>query len=762
MLQHIRQIVQEVNRQRDTTQVLNLIVERLQQIMETDVCSIYITDPQSGRHILKASRGLKQQAVGRISLDSCEGLVGLVAQKAEPVNLDDASQHACFRYFPETGEEAYSAFLGVPISFQRRNLGVLVVQQGEERRFDEEDEALLVTVSAQLSAVLGNAEASGLLSGGAKQGALSRGYKGRVVSPGLAIGRALVVYPPADLDSVPEKGCENPAEEILAFRDAVNAVQDDIRQMSRQLEGSVPKAELVLFDAYITLLSDPGLNGEIEQTIRKGNWAQGALKIVVLRHASVFETMEDDYLRERAVDLLDLGRRVLSKLQVSQEAASRVQREYPKNTILVGDEVTAAMLARVPVEKLCGVVSVKGSSNSHTAILARSLGIPVLMGMEELPFHHLDGQKLALDAYRGKVYPNPPSRMLDEYRRMLDQDKALSESLNQRLQKPALSPDGRLTKILINTGLASEQNSTPSQAADGVGLYRTELPFMMRNRFPSENEQQLIYRQLLEGFSGRPVIMRTLDIGGDKNLPYFPIVEDNPFLGWRGVRVTLDHPEIFLGQLRAMIKANQNSKNLMIMFPMITHLQELKDCLKLFEQAWSEVSAENTTSEKPELEKPKVGMMIEVPAAVYQIHQMAALVDFVSVGSNDLSQYLMAVDRNNSRVSNLCDHLTPSLLMAMKQIVDGAHAAGATASVCGEMAGDPYSALLLSGMGYDSLSMNAVQMARVKWALQTIPYQQLQSAVDPATLATDANQVRQQIRQLLIDNDLKELVIDKD
>src|SRR5690606_25629262 len=296
--------------------------------------------------------------------------------------------------------------------------------------------------------------------------------------------------------------------------------------------------------------------------------------------------------------------------------------------------------------------------------------------------------------YRGQIYSSPTDELRQQYQAIYDEEQALQQDLQILRDLPAETRDGYRIPLWVNTGLITDAVRSLDRGAEGVGLYRTEVPFMMKDRFPSESEQQLIYRQQLEAFAPSPVTMRTLDVGGDKSLTYFPIAEANPFLGWRGIRVTLDHPEIFLVQIRAMLKASEGLENLRIMLPMVSSCSELDDALYLIHRAYSEALEEGSR-----IKMPEVGVMIEVPAALYQIKAMADRVDFFSVGSNDLTQYLLAVDRNNPRVANLYQSFHPAVLNALKNIADQAHRYGKPVSICGELAGDPLGAVLLLAMG---------------------------------------------------------------
>jgi phosphotransferase system enzyme I (PtsP) len=717
MLNVLRNIVQEVNGAKDLESALHILVARVQQAMQTEVCSVYAVDHGNRQFTLRATQGLNQEAVGKVSLRLGDGLVGLVAVREEPINLDDASSHPSYRYLSETGEERYNSFLGVPIIHQKRILGVLVVQQSARRKFDESEEAFMVTMSAQLASVLSHAEAAELVleSDSTKSSKIKHDIviKGAPASPGIAIGTVVVLSPTADLYDVPDRDAHNIEEEILRFQSAIEGAQAQIKQVGETLSDLRPE-EQALFDVYIRMLDDDALGSEVIRRITDNNqWAQGALRDVILEYVAHFDKMDDPYLRERATDIKDLGARVLAQLQDTIELVP--EHNYPDNTILVSEELTPSMLGEVPEHKLVGLVSAKGSANSHVAILARAMGIPTLMGAVDLPVKQMDGVELVVDGYRGRIYTHPSEKVRAQFQAIVEEENALVEGLEAIKDLPAETPDGLRISLCVNTGLITDALRSLNRGAEGVGLYRTEVPFMMKERFPSETEQENIYREQLETFAPQPVTMRTLDIGGDKSLTYFPIEEDNPFLGWRGIRVTLDHPEIFLLQVRAMLKASVGLDNLNIMLPMITSISEVEEAQHLIYRAFQELVDEGVN-----VIMPKVGVMIEVPAAVYLAKTLSGMVDFISVGSNDLTQYLLAVDRNNPRVAGLYDSFHPAVLGALKHVADEAKKNQCTISVCGEMAGSPAGALLLMAMGYDMLSMNATNLPRVKSVIRSI------------------------------------------
>ncbi len=710
MLEILRSVIQEVSRATDLHSVLNIIVDRVRTAMSTEVCSVYLFDEAQQRYRFMATRGLNVDAVGKISLGVGEGLVSLVGERAETINLEDAQKHPRHLFFEEMGEEDFHAFMGVPILHHRKVLGVLVVQQKETRRFDESEEAFLITLSAQLAGVIAHAEATGslLLPGDVADRPSSKFY-GIQGAPGVAIGTAVISALNVELHKVPDKHAEDIDFEIALFQEAIKETQEEIAATSAKLQDRLQPEELALFDVYLHMLDDSAITGEVIEKIKAGNWAQGALRQIIFAHVENFESMEDEYLRERGVDVRGLGNRVLARLQFVDTRTI----DYPEKTILVSEELTPADLATVPRDRLVGFVSIKGSGKSHVAILAEAMGMPTVMGVEDLPLALLDHKPMILDAFQGMIITYPKKEELDYYEVIVREEAALIEGLDKTGDKPCITQDNHRVRLWVNTGLMTDVTRSLDRGAEGVGLYRTEVHFMMNDRFPTEEEQRVIYREHLQAFAPRPVTMRTLDIGGDKALSYFPIKEENPFLGWRGIRVTLDHPEIFLAQVRAMIRASEDiDTELRIMLPMISSTAEIDEAQRLVNQCYREIIEEGG-----ELEMPDIGVMIEVPAAVYQARDIIKRVDFLSVGSNDLTQYMLAVDRNNAQVAEIYQEFHPAVLHALTQVVRAARKERKEIGICGEMAGNPSAAVLLMAMGFDILSMNSTNLPLVKHAL---------------------------------------------
>lgn len=759
MLKTLKRIVQDVTTATHLTEALTILVQRVRKAVDADAVSVYLIDHKHAEYVLIATDGLNKAAESQVRVGLNNGIIGLVGRREEPINVENAPEHPDFYHHILLGEEHLCAFLGVPIIQHRKLYGVLTVQQASQRCFDDAEEAFLITLAAQLGGIIAHAEATGELARltlpplnglTPKKENTHIELSGIGSVPGISIGTAVVVYPPADIEAVPRQIVDDIDEEVEIFLVALQSVREDMVRLSRRMRATVPEEEHALFDVYVRILDKESLGEEVEQVIRLEHLsAQAALACVIKKHVQQFENMDDEYLKERACDLRDLGRRVLAELQRTQ----REEINYPRRTILIGEEVTAAALAEVPDGFLVGVVSAKGANNSHVAILARALGIPAIMGIRGLEMEQIAGRAVIIDGFFGHVYISPSKAMLTQFKKLIREQDELDSSLVSLRDKPAETLDNYRVSLQVNTGLALDAGLSLSVGAEGVGLYRSEVPFMSRDRFPSEDEQYIIYRQILKAFAPRLVTMRTLDIGGDKILPYFPVVEDNPYLGWRGIRVTLDHPDVFLLQVRAMIRASEDLNNLRIMLPMVTTLSEVEEAASLIDQAFEELLIENC-----QVLKPKLGVMIEVPAAAFLAREFALRVDFISVGSNDLTQYLLAVDRNNARVANLYDAFHPAMLHILLRIVEGGHSAGVEVSICGEIASDPLAVILLLAMGFDTLSMNSTSLPRVKWVVRSLSLGKARKLLSEVLEMEHSSQIRAHLQRALEQEGLGNLI----
>ncbi len=752
MLTILRKIVESVSSADSLTLAMQNLVMKTKDALGVDCCSIYVRDMSSNLLQLLATDGLDQKAVGRIALGFDEGVVGLVARTLELINLADAANNPNFKFIPGYGEEQFHSFLGVPIVDQGILLGVLVIQQKNPRKFDEIDESFMVMLAAQLAgkflevklkkemAILGKSS--------------SKTITGLPVSKGLAQAKAFVMRPPLLLENINIEKCEDPSIQSELFHQSMFQVQLELDHLMIKLSQSTSSNNSQIFEIYNMILNDQSFVEAIDEEIFKnGIMATSAVKVVCEKYISKFKTLKDDYLKERAADVKDIAQRLLSKLAHSQVEFY----DFSKPVILVADEVTASMLVELPRSSLKGIISCKGSVNSHAAILARNMGLPAIIETSDT-IDQFDDHYIVMDGTTGTIIIEPDNAIKEEYEQLIETENNLRQIAEQELYQTAITLDKQQIYVELNAGMNSELESK-GNFVDGVGLYRTEIPFMLQDSVLTEQEQIKNYRDFLISFKDLPVCMRTLDIGGDKQLSYLKINEANPALGWRGVRLMLDNRPLFMSQLKAMLKANIGLGNLKIMVPMISSCKEIEDTRKLLDLAYKEVKEELDLTDE-QLIYPQLGAMIEVPSAVMLLEDLSKITDFFSVGTNDLTQYLLAVDRNNSRVANCYDPYHPAILKTLDYIYKECTRLNKPVSICGEMAGDYLGILLLIAIGYRKFSMNLSNIAKIKYLLRRIDISKVKQIVDQSGL-TNINAIRISMRNYINEQNLTNFVLNK-
>ena len=722
-----------------------MLVTRVTNILNCDICSLFVLDNKTQHLQLLANEGYQGLNPEQIVVPQGCGVVGLVVKRKEPLNLTNVNEHPDVYYVNGHDENSYPNFLGVPILYQKRVVGVLLAQD-EFQAFSEDDEGFLTSLATSFANDLSHAMATNeiALSAVPPRDREEQHFKGSAGSPGIAQGIAVLRHPHAQLEDVSFRVIQ-PSEverETAEFNDALVVVVQDLKQGRERMQSKLGAEELALFDAYLHMLDDDALPHEVRTTIRNECvGSQTAVSNVFSRHIRDLERSESSYLAERGQDLRDLGQRILAVMQHQD----RIDYDIPPNSILVAQEVSASMLSEASLDNLLGVVSLEGSMNSHVTILARALNLPAVIGATDLPLLDIDNLPLIVDGFYGEIVVNPAPATREHFDALVNVEQSFQHELEEIRDLPSITKDGVRINVWVNIGLVSEISRSLDLGAEGIGLFRTEVPFATRNRFPTEEEQRRIYREHMAAFDPRPVTMRTLDIGGDKDLPYFKIEEENPFLGWRGIRVTLDHPDIFLGQVRAMLKANAELEGILrIMLPMVSNVDEIETAKRFIDQAYREVIQEGVKAKNPE-----VGVMIEVPSLIFQRQQVIKLVDFVAVGTNDLTQYMLAASRTNPQVAELYQEFDPSMVHALRMLAKTAHEAGKPIGICGELAGTVEGAVMCIGMGYDVLSMNATNIPRVKWVIRHITMTNCRRIVARALRMRSAKEIFSFIRDQL-------------
>jgi phosphotransferase system enzyme I (PtsI)/phosphotransferase system enzyme I (PtsP) len=745
-LAKLKQIVQQAATAASSEKQMSYIVSAVCGAMDVEVCSLYLADAQ-GVLTLAATEGLDPGSIGRVKLKTGEGLVGTVASSRHPLNVEDAAQHPAFHYFPETHEEQYCAFMGVPLVHLRRLIGVLVVQERNERRFSDEEEAFLVTIAAQLAAVVATIESPAEDDSAASELGSTRRVVGIKGSRGIGIGRIHIVSD-AGLEQVADREINDVPAELEKLHLALQQTRAELAASSSTLAASLPEDVAAIFSVYRMLLDSGDLLTDIEEKIRAGNWAPGAIRATVSEFASLFDAMEDPYFQARGEDIRNIGNKLYAKLR----GATARPAESGESLILAGELVSITDIARYRPDQLAGILCTGGSALSHTAVLANALGLPAVMGTGEIK--DLTENSLAvIDGHHGQVILNPSEAVVREFQALEAREHSLISGLEHLKDQPAVTPDGFHVRLYANTGLLADISPGLERGAEGIGLYRSEIPFMVHDNFPTEEEQFQIYSNVLTAYAGKPVYMRTLDIGGDKALPYYSFTEDNPSLGWRGIRFSLDNVPIFMTQLRAMLRASEGVDNLRVLLPMVSRVDEVDGFQELLTDACTQLGEEGH-----HIARPAVGIMVEVPAAVTLLPFIARRIDFISIGSNDLAQYLLAVDRNNPRVSRLFDNLHPAVIHEIHRIITEARQFGLPVGLCGEMASDPLAVVLLLGMGIDTLSMSAFNLPRIKWLIRSLPRTAAEKVLERALVLEHENEIRSSIKEVLVEHELGELV----
>lgn len=744
----LEEISRFVDEAEDLQGCLNSIAGIVAQRMQTEVCSVYLLDADSGRLTLSATRGLDPVAVGRVSMTVEEGLAGLAVETREPVMVVDAPSHPRFLYFPETGEERYHSFFGVPIHARKTPIGVLVVQTSRPREFTQDESRLLKAISAQVSTIIVHARLVDSLKDKERERKQSRqrmvsalrrlrSYEGRgkerttepqrkfrsrltglAACPGFAYGKAHIMQRRVDLGAIQKTHTGDPQGELGRFRSAVQQAVAQVEAIKTRMIALISDEAGAIFDVHRMLLNDPVLQGQIESRILQEHLtAYYAVSSIFRRHVKTVSEVGDRYLKERTADIRDVAQRLLDNLTGFDDRRLVVP---DGGAILVAEDLSPADLALIERDRFQGIVLATGGVTSHASLLAKSFEIPTVVAAEGLLESVRKEDSLIVDGNSGVVFVNPNNDIVGEYDRLERHYLAVNRELDEMRDLPAETTDGHRVELFANMGLLTDIRFARNHGAEGIGLYRTEIPFLAYHDFPTEAQQFALYQKVVDGMSGKPVTIRTLDIGADKYPPYVSIAraESNPFLGWRSIRVSLEASETFQMQLRAILRAGALGP-VRLLIPMVSSLEEILRVKAMLREAKTHL----TRGGVPFDADMELGIMVEVPSAVQMAHRLVEEVDFVSIGTNDLIQYLLAVDRGNRKVAPLYEPFHPAVLAALNHVIRAAKDKGKRVAMCGEMAADPLSTLLLMGMGLEEFSMESLSIPVVRKLVRSVSYE---------------------------------------
>jgi phosphotransferase system enzyme I (PtsP) len=702
LLRRLREVMAEPVSAQDR---LDKVVVLIAANMVAEVCSVYVLRVD-GTLELYATEGLKREAVHETVLKADEGLVGLVASEANPVNLQDAQNHPAFSFRPETGEEIYHSFLGVPVLRAGNTLGVLTVQNRARRTYTEEEEEALQTTAMVLAEMIASGELSSIARPGAEPAARhSVQVTGISLSDGIALGHVVLHEPRVVITNVI---ADDVPRELKRLDAAITTLRADLDRMVEHRDVADGGEHRDVLEAYRMFSYDQGWLHKIREAVGTGLTAEAGVERVQSDTRARMLRASDPYLRDRLHDLDDLANRLMRVLMGRDHAPGREQ--LPDNAILVARSMGPAALLDYDRKKLRGLVLEEGGMTSHVSIVARALGIPAVGEIENATGSVETGDAIIVDGTTGHVHLRPRQDIQAAYGERVKLRARRQAQYRALRDKPCVTKDGEKVALMINAGLMIDMPHLEETGAGGIGLFRTELQFMVADTLPRTGEQLALYRSVLDAAAKKPVTFRTLDIGGDKVLPYMRNVEEeNPALGWRAIRLGLDRPGLLRSQVRAMLRA-AGGRELRIMFPMVATVEE-------FDQGKALVETELTHLRRHGHALPErvhIGAMLEVPSLLFQLDEMLDRVDFLSVGSNDLMQFLYAADRGNTRVSERYDPLSAPVLRALKEIADKARKHNKPVALCGELASQPIGALALTILGYRALSLSPSAIGPVK------------------------------------------------
>jgi len=727
LLKRLRELMAEALEPQER---LDRIVREIAANMVAEVCSLYVLRADAVLE-LYATEGLNPGSVHLAQLRLGQGLVGTIAASARPLNLSDAQLHPAFAYLPETGEEIYHSFLGVPVLRAGRTLGVLVVQNRTKRHYRDDELEALETTAMVIAEMIATGDLARLTRPGLELD-LRRpaSFSGLSFNEGVGLGHVVLHEPRIVVTNLFNEDTE---EELRRLDEALGSLRLSIDDMLSRRDVAFEGEHRAVLEAYRMFANDRGWVRRLEEAVRNGLTAEAAVEKVQSDMRARMLHMTDPYMRERMSDFDDLANRLLRQLM--GHGPEVLAATLPRDAVIVARSMGAAELLDFPRDRLRGLVLEDGAITSHVVIVARAMGIPVAGQMKGAVSMAENGDAIIIDGDEGRIHLRPQPDVEAAYAEKVRFRARRQELYRELRNKPSKTKDGVRVDLMMNAGLFVDLPQLAESGAAGIGLFRTELQFMVAATFPRAEAQEKLYRDVLDAAKGKPVTFRTIDIGGDKVLPYFKnsVNEENPALGWRAIRLTLDRPALLRTQVRALLKA-AGGRELRVMLPMVTELGEIFQAREIIDREVRHLS--RFAHDLPNI--LKLGAMIEVPALLFQLEELMRTVDFVSVGSNDLFQFVMATDRGNTQLSDRFDPLSVPFLRVLKRIVDAGKAMDTPVTLCGELAGKPISAMALVGLGYRSISMSPAAIGPVKAMLAELQLDRLEAFLNDALSRPDA------------------------
>jgi len=728
----LTQIIQTSSLAESSREQVQIIVDAISKGFTVEVCSLFRLNNNKDM-VLIATHGLSIHHP--IVVPKTQGLVGRVAKLRRSINIINPAEHPDYYFIPQSREEHFHSFCGVPLVHQGEVIGVLVVQSRRSELLAAEQEAMLATLAAHLAVIINSLPQDNI-----NQDIQNERKTGISGSSGIAIGRVKNLKNNG-LKFVIESDCEDKQLELLLWNDLKEKVTNELQNEKNIIEKNLGENLAGILDAYQLFLEDRSFSERINNEINGGKSLPWAIKKTVQFYSEQFLAMDDPYLRAKHEDIQQLGEKLYQNWQGDTQEKSTADNQTP--LILIGPQVSVSDIANLPTKILAGIVCFEGAALSHIAVFANALGIPAVMGTGDLTIQ--DGEQIIIDGDNAKIFLNPNNTLLEGYYSIIKNRESFDRNLSSLQDQPAITKDGISIELMANSGLQADIMPGIHHGADGVGLYRTEIPFMVRQNLPTEEEQIEVYKRLIDAYQDKPVYIRTLDIGADKPLPYLPLLkEENPALGLRGIRFTLDNLQLLMTQYRAIMRAAENNNSVHITLPMIGSSHELDQSIQLLNEAHTQLLDEGYS-----LSRPKMGIMVEIPSAITLLPFWSQKLDFVSIGSNDLSQYILAIDRNNPKVGKYYDSLHPAVINEIQRIIKICQQSNLPVSLCGEMASDPVAVLVLLGMGIRKLSISSSKIPLIKWLIRSINIIETENLLHEVLKLDNASAIRDLCQQTM-------------